>query len=135
MFFHQTQKFINRTDVTAFNAFFNTGPTGGVTGPTSYFVLSQITGPDSHFHQLPNHQDIFEYPNTLSITGGTQMPNNNENPLENALNIEPTEVRKTTPKWWMPTSFAVSLSRLTFPSFPTEKRWTSEKTTAKCVKI
>ena len=24
------------------------------------------------------------------------MPNNNENPLENALNIEPTEVRKTT---------------------------------------
>lgn len=26
------------------------------------------------------------------------MPNNNENPLENALNIEPTEVRKTTPK-------------------------------------
>ena len=26
------------------------------------------------------------------------MPNNNENPLENALNIEPTEVRKTTPE-------------------------------------
>ena len=26
------------------------------------------------------------------------MPSNNENPLENALNIEPTEVRKTTPE-------------------------------------
>ena len=26
------------------------------------------------------------------------MPNNNENPLEDALNIEPTEVRKTTPE-------------------------------------
>ena len=25
------------------------------------------------------------------------MPNNNENPLENALNIEPNDVRKTTP--------------------------------------
>ena len=42
----KTQKFIKRTDVTAFNAFFNTGD-GGVTGPTSAaFVLSHIvTGP------------------------------------------------------------------------------------------
>ena len=73
----KSQKFINRTDVTAFNAFFNTGPTGGVTGPTSaaFRIITDVTGPRGRTSLPPiagTTQDIFEYPNTLSITGGTQ---------------------------------------------------------------
>ena len=53
----KTQKFIKRTDVTAFNAFFNTGPTGeSLVQRQQHFVLSQMSLDPLvliHFPRLP----------------------------------------------------------------------------------
>ena len=70
----KTQKHITKTDITNFFAFFEnnesiTGPTGAASR-----IISSITGP-SGADSLPPvagiTQEIFSFPNTLSITGGT----------------------------------------------------------------
>ena len=69
----KTQKIITQTDITTFTSFFNesgiTGPTGAasrtitsVTGATGRNTLPPIAGIS---------QDLFTFPNTLSITGAT----------------------------------------------------------------
>jgi hypothetical protein len=71
----KTQKHITKTDITNFFAFFEDN--GCVTGPTGAAsrIITSVTGP-SGADTLPPlagiTQEIFVYPNTLSITGGTQ---------------------------------------------------------------
>ena len=68
------EKYIKTTDITTFNSFFDSD--GGITGPTAaaFRVITNITGP-SGAESLPPvagiTQEIFEYPNSLSITGAT----------------------------------------------------------------
>ncbi len=68
------EKYIKTTDITTFNSFFN--PDGSITGPTAAAsrVITTITGPSGD-ETLPPiagvTQEIFQYPNTLSITGAT----------------------------------------------------------------
>ena len=68
------EKYIKTTDITNFTSFFNTD--GSITGPTAAAsrIITTITGP-SGAESLPPvagiTQDIFQYPNTLSITGAT----------------------------------------------------------------
>jgi hypothetical protein len=69
----KTAKYIKTSDVTAFNSFFTED---GITGPTAAAsrIIASITGP-SGSDSLPAvagiSTDIFQYPNTLSITGAT----------------------------------------------------------------
>ena len=68
------EKYIKTTDITTFNSFFNAD--GSITGPTAaaFRVITSVTGPSGD-ESLPPiagiTQEIFNYPNTLSITGAT----------------------------------------------------------------
>ncbi len=68
------EKYIKTTDITNFTSFFNLD--GSITGPTAAAsrIITTITGP-SGAESLPPiagiTQEIFQYPNTLSITGAT----------------------------------------------------------------
>tara|TARA_Y100001937_G_C7076418_1_gene310840 strand:+ start:333 stop:1160 length:828 start_codon:yes stop_codon:yes gene_type:complete len=68
------EKYIKTTDITNFTSFFNLD--GSITGPTAAAsrIITTITGP-SGAESLPPvagiTQEIFQYPNSLSITGAT----------------------------------------------------------------
>ena len=68
------EKYIKTTDITNFTSFFDLD--GGITGPTAAAsrIITTITGP-SGAESLPPvagiTQEIFQYPNSLSITGAT----------------------------------------------------------------
>ena len=68
------EKYIKTTDITNFTSFFNLD--GSITGPTAAAsrIITTITGP-SGAESLPPvagiTQVIFQYPNSLSITGAT----------------------------------------------------------------
>ena len=68
------EKYIKTTDITNFTSFFDLD--GSITGPTAAAsrIITTITGP-SGAESLPPvagiTQEIFQYPNSLSITGAT----------------------------------------------------------------
>jgi hypothetical protein len=68
------EKYIKTTDITNFTSFFNLD--GSITGPTAAAsrIITTITGP-SGAESLPPvagiTQEIFQYPNSLCITGAT----------------------------------------------------------------
>lgn len=69
----KTQGYITNTDVTTFNSFFTSD---GITGPTGAAsrVVTAITGPSGEGTLPPVAgitQEIFSFPDSLSITGGT----------------------------------------------------------------
>lgn len=68
------EKYIKSTDITNFTSFFN--PDGSITGPTAAAsrIITTITGPSGDESLPPEAgitQEIFQYPNSLSITGAT----------------------------------------------------------------
>ena len=72
------EKYIKTTDITTFNSFFDdeTGIIDGITGPTAaaFRVISSVTGASGSATLPPIAgitQELFQYPNTLSIRGAT----------------------------------------------------------------